>query len=114
MGADEHFRVDIDALTDAGIGLAELLDKLERIDVGDIDCERRFVGHPALSEAYASFTERWAVGIENLTTDGKDMSQRMLDAAGAYIEADTENERKFQRFFDGVDDPGADVIEQDD
>lgn len=54
------------------------------------------------------------MGVESLTTDGKDMSQRMLDAAGAYIEADTEHERKLQGFFDGVDDPGAGAIEQDD
>ncbi|WP_267313225.1 hypothetical protein [Allosaccharopolyspora coralli] len=41
------------------------------------------------------------------------MSQRMIDAAGAYIQADTENERRLQGFFDGVDDPGAAAIERD-
>lgn len=58
MGAVEYFRVDVDALTDAGVGLAELLDELERLAVEHIDCDRAFVGHSALSDAYASFTER--------------------------------------------------------
>ncbi|MCI2423642.1 hypothetical protein MOQ72_40180 [Saccharopolyspora sp. K220] len=35
------------------------------------------------------------------------LSQRMIDAAGACIEADTEKERRLQAFFDGVDDPGG-------
>lgn len=114
MGAGDYFRVDIDALTDAGIGLAELLTETDRLAVEDIDCASESVGHPALAEAYASFTDRWAVGIDSLLTDGNEMSQRMIDAAGSYIEADEEQERRLKGFFDGVDDPGAGAIEQDD
>ncbi|WP_406689630.1 hypothetical protein REH65_26830 [Saccharopolyspora sp. ID03-671] len=113
MGAGEYFRVDIDALTDAGIGIAELLTETEKLAVEDIDCAPESWGHPALAEACASFTERWDVGIASLLTDGNDMSQRMIDAAGAYIEADSEHERRLKGFFDGVDDPGAEAIEQD-
>lgn len=113
MSAGEYFRVDVDALTDAGVGLAELLGAMEQLALEDIDCDRKFIGHSGLADAYESFAERWAAGIENLTADGKEMSQRMLDAAGAYIEADTEGERKLRGFFDGMDDPGAEAIEVD-
>lgn len=72
----EGFHVDVDALKEAGLGLADLLAILDELAVEDIDCDRRFVGHKGLADAYESFTTRWNVGVENLTQDGQELSRR--------------------------------------
>ncbi|GAA3561263.1 hypothetical protein GCM10022222_51280 [Amycolatopsis ultiminotia] len=84
----DGFTVDVDALKDAGLGLADLLAELKELKVEDIDCDRVFVGHGGLADAYGSFCSRWQVGVENLTKDGDGLAKRLINAAGMYIEAD--------------------------
>lgn len=108
----DGFHVDVTALKDAGLGLADLLAALEELKVEDIDCQRSFVGHTALADSYESFTTRWNVGVENLTKDGKQLSQRLVNAAGAYIEIDTAHQHQLSGLLEGLgDDPAIESME---
>jgi hypothetical protein len=104
----DGFVVDVEALKDAGLGLADLLGDLDELKFENIDCDRQFIGHTKLADSYESFTTRWALGIENLTKDGEQLSRRLVDAAGAYIKADQAHEHKLKGIFDDTGtDPGA-------
>ncbi|WP_158894061.1 hypothetical protein [Amycolatopsis anabasis] len=107
MGDGTGFHVDVDALKAAGVGMAELLGMLDELKVEDIDCDRKFVGHKGLADAYESFTSRWNVGVSNLTEDGQELSRRLVDAAGAYIEADKQHRHNLTGILDGINDPAA-------
>lgn len=48
----DGFHVDVDALKDAGLGLADLLGMLDELKVEDIDCDRSFIGHTGLADSY--------------------------------------------------------------
>ncbi|OXM65320.1 hypothetical protein [Amycolatopsis vastitatis] len=104
----DGFAVDVEALKNAGLGLSDLLGDLEELQVENIDCDRKFIGHTKLADSYESFTTRWALGVENLTKDGQQLSRRLVDAAGAYIKADQAHEHKLKGIFDDTGaDPGA-------
>lgn len=108
----DGFHVDVDALKDAGLGLADLLGMLDDLKVEDIDCDRKFIGHKGLADAYESFTTRWAIGVENLTKDGKTLSQRLVDAAGAYITIDAAHQHNLNGILEGLGaDPAARSME---
>lgn len=108
----DGFHVDVNALKDAGLGLADLLTALDKLKVEDIDCQRSFIGHSGLADSYTSFTDRWNIGVDNLTKDGKALSQRLVDAAGAYIEIDTAHQHQLTGLLDGLgDDPAVESME---
>ena len=49
---------------------------------------------------------------ENLTKDGKGLSQRLVSAAGAYIEIDTQHQHQLTGLLDGLgDDPATESME---
>lgn len=98
----DGFAVDIDALKDAGLGLADLLAALDELQVEHIDCDRKFVGHTGLADAYESFCTRWHIGVENLTQDGQELSKRLINAAGMYIEADKAMAQQLARDLGGM------------
>ncbi|KAA5830688.1 hypothetical protein ABT337_26765 [Saccharopolyspora hirsuta] len=102
MAAD-GFSVDIDALKDAGLGLADLLAMMDEVRVEDIDCAPAALGSATLSEAYASFTERWQRGLGFLAEDGGELSRRLIDTAGNYLEVDQQAERDLQAILDEFD-----------
>ncbi|HEY3690470.1 MAG TPA: hypothetical protein VGL46_09220 [Pseudonocardiaceae bacterium] len=105
--ASGGFAVDAEALENAGLGLSDLLGEMGQLQVGDIDCDRGFVGHPGLADAYESFTTRWGIGVDSLTQDGQQLSRRLIDAAGAYIQADRAHEHTLKGIYDGTGpDPG--------
>lgn len=84
----DGFSVDVDALTAAGEGIAELMRLLDEHEVEDIDCDSDAVGHEGLAEKLESFCDRWQVGVEALAEDGSQISQRLLSSAAAYREYD--------------------------
>jgi hypothetical protein len=107
----EGFHVDVDALKEAGLGLSDLLGMLNELKVEDIDCERTFLGHKGLADSYESFTSRWQVGVGNLTKDGQQLSRRLVNAAGAYIEIDQAHQHTLNGLLDGTGtDPGAESM----
>ncbi|MDA3628457.1 hypothetical protein OU415_23700 [Saccharopolyspora sp. WRP15-2] len=99
MAAD-GFSVDIDALKDAGLGLADLLAMMDEVRGDNIDCAPDALGHGTLSEAYASFTDRWRLGLGYLTEDGNELSRRLIDTAGNYLEVDQQVMRDLQAILD--------------
>lgn len=108
----DGFHVDVDALKDAGLGLADLLAALDELKVEDIDCQRTFIGHPGLADSYDSFTTRWNIGVANLTKDGQQLSRRLINAAGAYIEIDTAHQHQLTGLLDGLGtDPATESME---
>ncbi|QZL04191.1 hypothetical protein K2224_14095 [Streptomyces sp. BHT-5-2] len=80
--------MDIEALKNAGLGAADLMALLESHRVEDVECDADVVGHEGLSAALAGFCERWQVGVQNLTKDGRGLSRNLIDTAGAYLEVD--------------------------
>lgn len=108
MGDGQGYSVDVDALKDAGLGLADLLVALDELHVENIDCDRKFVGHAGLADSYESFTTRWQVGVDTLTKDGTELSRRLVDAAGRYIEAEQKHHEMLKQIVSGTgDDPGV-------
>lgn len=80
----DGFTVDVDALTDAGQGIKDLMGKLDEKSVEDIDCDSDAVGHGGLADKLESFCDRWQIGVENLVEDGAQIAQRLLDSAEVY------------------------------
>ncbi|TVT18043.1 hypothetical protein FNH05_35745 [Amycolatopsis rhizosphaerae] len=108
----EGFHVDVDALKEAGLGLSDLLGSLDELEVEDIDCERTFLGHKGLADSYESFTSRWQAGVANLTKDGQQLSRRLINAAGAYIEIDQAHQHTLNGLLDGGGaDPAVESME---
>lgn len=107
MADGQGFTVDVDALKEAGLGLSDLLAALDELQVENIDCDRKFVGHGGLEDSYESFTTRWQIGVTNLTKDGTELSHRLIDAAGRYIEAEQKHHDMLQAIIHGTGpDPG--------
>ncbi len=81
-------QVDPQALRDTATDLRELLDVLGTVQVQHIDCDRRYVGHSGLADAYESFTQAWRAGVMNLAADADGMARGLNDAAEAYEQHD--------------------------
>lgn len=112
---DGGFVVDVDALKKASLGLADPLGDVAGLAVEDIDCDRSYVGHTRLADSHESFTARWSIGVSNLTEDGQQLSRRMIDAAGAYIEADKAHAHTINGIFTGTgDDPAMQAKDSND
>ncbi|WP_236787918.1 hypothetical protein [Amycolatopsis sp. GM8] len=104
--------MDVNALKEAGLGLSDLVGELGAVPVEDIDCDRKFVGHKGLADSYESFTTRWQVGVANLTKDGQQLSRRLINAAGAYIEIEQAHQHTLTGLLDGTGvDPGLESME---
>lgn len=83
--------VDLAALTAAGGGIADLVDELDRQPVDDIDCDEAAVGHSGLADQLETFCGRWQIGVTNLATDGKAVSELLLAVAAEYGAVDDHN-----------------------
>jgi uncharacterized protein YukE len=81
-------QVDPEGLRDIASDMIELLDVLGTVQVQHIDCDRRFVGHAGLADAYEEFTEAWRSGVMNMAADGEGMADALKAAADAYEEHD--------------------------
>ncbi|MCX2729409.1 NucA/NucB deoxyribonuclease domain-containing protein [Saccharopolyspora sp. NFXS83] len=81
----DGFRVDVEAIKTAGLGIAELMASLTATQVDDVDATPGAVGHPGLASGVAGFCDRWQVGAENLTKDGEQLSRNLIDCAGTYL-----------------------------
>lgn len=84
----DGFRVDIESLKSAGLGLAEMMSDLADAPVGRIECAANAVGHHALSSSVDGFCDRWQQGMNYLVGDGHQLSRNLIDCAGTYLEAD--------------------------
>ena len=82
------YSVNLSALTNAGNGAAALMQDLDQHSVKDIACEDSAVGHDRLSSAIGSFCDRWDIGVKNLSKDGKQLAQNLLDNAAGYQAAE--------------------------
>lgn len=84
----QGFRVDIEALKAAGLGLAEMMADLADAPVGHIECARNAVGHHGLASSVDGFCGRWQQGMNYLVGDGHQLSRNLIDCAGTYLEID--------------------------
>lgn len=84
----EGFRVDLTALQQAAQGVSGVLDELAAQSVGDIPHDSAAIGHPGLAGTVADFLSRWNRGVDNLASDGREISSRLTANANAYATAE--------------------------
>ncbi len=84
----QGFRVDVDALIDAGLGVADVIDGVAKEWIGRADGPAEAYGHDALATELADFCERGAQAAKYLTEDGMLLARVLLDSAGEYVTAD--------------------------
>ncbi|MCU1681895.1 MAG: hypothetical protein JWQ81_2634 [Amycolatopsis sp.] len=88
MADGQGFTVDVDALKEAGLRLSDLLAALHELQVENIDCDRKFVGHTGPEDSYETFTTRWQICVTNLTKTFTQLSGHQYNArAPAYLNA---------------------------
>lgn len=101
------YSVNLSALTDAGNGAAALMQDLDQHSVKDVACEDSAVGHDRLSGAIGSFCDRWDIGVKNLSKDGKQLAQNLLDNAAGYQAAEQRCIDLLSRAADSATEAGA-------
>ncbi|MGH3627749.1 MAG: hypothetical protein ACRDRL_09965, partial [Sciscionella sp.] len=69
------------------------LQDLGQQKVSDIHIDAAAVGHDGLAGVLSDFFSRWQRGVDNLSTDGREVAGRLTDSAKAYraVEHSTSN-----------------------
>lgn len=86
----DGFSVDLDALENAGRGVAGLVTELGEHNVTDLRCDSSAVGHDRLAGTLSSFCERWQIGVANLSRDGDSLAANLTRSARSYRDTDSE------------------------
>jgi hypothetical protein len=84
----DGFRVDLGALERAVEGVNETLAGLKSARVDALDGSAADYGHDRLAETVRDFCDRWEIGVEHLSTDGREVAQRLNESLKAYLAAD--------------------------
>jgi len=84
----QGYRVDLDALVDAGLGVADIVDGVAEKKIERADGEPAAYGHDGLASELADFCDRGAQGAQYLTEDGMLLARILIDSAGEYASAD--------------------------
>lgn len=86
----QGYRVDLEALMDAGLGAADIVDGVVAGKIQRADGPPEAYGHAGLAAEVADFCERGAQAAGYLTEDGMMLARLLLDSAGEYATADEE------------------------
>lgn len=97
----DGFHVDLAALKDATEGINGTTDQVSRRKVSDIDCDPEAIGHGRLADTITDFCDRWALGVENLANDAKEVSGRLTDCVKSYEEVDQGAQDRFDQILEG-------------
>ena len=84
----DGFRVDLTALQQAARGVDGVLDEVAAESVGDIPHGSDAIGHAGLASTFSDFLSRWARGVDNLASDGREIASRLTANVNAYTEAE--------------------------
>jgi hypothetical protein len=84
----DGFSVDLDALENAGRGVAGLVTELSEHKITDLRCDSSRVGHDRLAGTLSSFCERWQIGVANLSKDGDSLVANLTSSAQSYRDTD--------------------------
>ncbi|MBB5159676.1 hypothetical protein [Saccharopolyspora phatthalungensis] len=84
----QGYRVDLDALMDAGLGVAEIVDEVRTGKIERADGPPEVYGHSGLATEIADFCDRAAQAAGYLTEDGMLLARLLIDSAGEYATAD--------------------------
>ena len=92
-GADvgDGFQVDMGALERAAAGVDGTLDEAARTPVSNIPHDEGAFGHDGLAAASSNFLGGWGRGVDNLTTDGREIAARLTANVKLYQKAEQEN-----------------------
>ena len=92
-----EFYVDLEALENAASGITTILDAMATKKVSDIDAPAEAFGHDGLASAVATFCDRWNIGVENMASDGAQVSERLNRCVKLYRTAEFANQVNLQR-----------------
>ncbi|MBA8823776.1 hypothetical protein FHX42_001105 [Saccharopolyspora lacisalsi] len=84
----QGFRVDVDALMDAGMGVSDVIDGVAKEKIERADGPPEAYGHDGLAAELAEFCEQGQQAAQYLTEDGMLLARVLLDSAGEYVSAD--------------------------
>ena len=84
----DGFRVDLAALQQASQGVGGVVDEVAAQGVGDIPHGSDAIGHAGLAGTFSDFLSRWARGVDNLASDGREIASRLTANVNAYTEAE--------------------------
>jgi hypothetical protein len=82
------FEVDLPALVRAAQGMTEAVQLVRSKDVHDLVPTTTSLGHSAVRDATAEFTDRWERGVNNLVRDVEEIAGRLGQVAMNYVETD--------------------------
>lgn len=91
----EQFRVDIEALASAAVGVGDAMTAAGEQRVEDLDVDEAAFGHGALGGTSKDFCERWQRGVDNLLEDGQELAKRLGESATTYLDAEQRNSDGF-------------------
>jgi hypothetical protein len=101
----DGFKVDLGALENAAAGVAETLADVKAARVDRLGGSAATYGHGHLADTVKDFCDRWEIGIEHLTTDGKEITQRLNDSLKAYLAADKAVKGRMDGIYRGTTGP---------
>jgi uncharacterized protein YukE len=87
----EQFRVDIEALASAAIGVGDAVTAAGEQRVEDLDVDEAAFGHGALGSTSQDFCDRWQRGVDNLLKDGQELARRLGESATTYLDTEQRN-----------------------
>lgn len=104
-----EFYVDLEALENAASGINTTLDAMATKKVSDIDAPAESFGHEGLASAISEFCDRWNIGVENLASDGSEVSDRLNRCVKRYQATEIATQIHLQRAAQdaGVSEPGG-------
>ena len=94
----DGFYVDLGALQNAAEGVTDTINAMATKKVSDIDAPKSAFGHDQLGDTVADFCGRWQIGVEHLAKDAREIADRLVASANAYLYV----ERTVQGSFDGI------------
>jgi hypothetical protein len=109
--ADGYY-VDLDALWKAADGVTETINAMATKKVSDIDAAKDAFGHDGLAGTVQDFCDRWEIGVEHLTKDGREIADRLVHSIRAYQQAEEMTFSSVQRILQSP--TGADPAASDD
>ncbi|MGC5255377.1 WXG100 family type VII secretion target [Gordonia sp. DT218] len=84
----DTFRILLEQVTGASIGIKSTIDDMKTIAVDKIDGPSGQYGHDDLASAFQSFCDRWDQGVKDLISDTEGLADALDLAVANYARQD--------------------------
>ncbi|MEE4024438.1 hypothetical protein V1Y59_15235 [Gordonia sp. PKS22-38] len=89
----DTFRVLLEQVTAASIGIKSTLDDMKTISIDKIDGPSGQYGHDGLASSFQSFCDRWDGGVKDLISDAEGLADALDLAIANYARQDQASAR---------------------